>query len=131
MTTYRDITDEEWLHVVPLLPELRPRTELRGRPLTDTRAVLNGVLWVVYSGAAWSAMPSCYPSYQTCHRRFKFWYDSGTLKQVLEQLYGSVSEEMCGTIAMRMRMRIPTKSKPAKGCEVGVPLGAKAVQQAA
>ena len=83
MTPYRDITDEEWQRVAPLLPELRPRAELRGRPLANTRAVLNGVLWVMYSGATWSAMPRRYPSYQTCHRRFKAWHESGTLKQVL------------------------------------------------
>ena len=58
MTPYRDLTDEEWLRVAPLLPELRPRSELRGRPLANTRAVLNGVLWVMYSGATWSAMPT-------------------------------------------------------------------------
>ncbi|REE19483.1 putative transposase of IS4/5 family DUF4096 [Paraburkholderia sp. BL27I4N3] len=71
MNPYRDINDEEWQRVAPLLPELRPRSELRGRPLANTRSVLNGVLWVMYSGATWSAMPRKYPSYQTCHRRFK------------------------------------------------------------
>jgi transposase len=71
MKPYRDMTDEEWQTVAPLLPELRPRAELRGRPLANTRAVLNGVLWVMYSGASWSTLPRKYPSYQTCHRRFK------------------------------------------------------------
>jgi transposase len=71
MNPYRDINDEEWQRIAPLLPELRPRSELRGRPLANTRSVLNGVLWVMYSGATWSAMPRRYPSYQTCHRRFK------------------------------------------------------------
>ena len=51
MTPYRDINDEEWQRVALLLPELRPRSELRGRPLANTRSVLNGVLWVMYSGA--------------------------------------------------------------------------------
>ncbi|WP_407639228.1 transposase [Caballeronia mineralivorans] len=32
---------------------------------------LNGVLWVMYSGASWSTLPRKYPSYQTCHERFK------------------------------------------------------------
>ena len=44
MKPYRDMSDEEWQMVAPLLPELRPRLELRGRPLANTRAVLNGVL---------------------------------------------------------------------------------------
>jgi transposase len=86
MNPYRDINDEEWQRVAPLLPELRPRSELRGRPLANTRSVLNGVLWVMYSGATWSAMPRKYPSYQTCHRRFKAWYESGVLNRVMESV---------------------------------------------
>ncbi len=73
MKPYRDMSDEEWQMVAPLLPELWPRSELRGRPHANTRAVLNGVLWVMYSGASWSTLPRKYPSYQTCHRRFKAW----------------------------------------------------------
>ncbi|APA85120.1 transposase [Paraburkholderia sprentiae WSM5005] len=103
MNPYREITDEEWQRVAPLLPELRPRTEMRGRPLANTRSVLNGVLWVMCSGAAWSAMPRRYPSYQTCHRRFKSWYASGALKHVTEQLLGAGSKDLCSSMEARMR----------------------------
>src|SRR5476649_768770 len=103
MKPYRDMSDEEWQMVAPLLPELRPRSELRGRPLANTRSVLNGVLWVMYSGATWSAMPRKYPSYQTCHRRFKTWYASGVLKRVTEQLFGAASEELSNLMEARMR----------------------------
>ena len=105
MDLHRDINDEEWQRVASLLPELRPRAELRGRPLANTRSVLNGVLWVMYSGATWSAMPRKYPSYQTCHRRFKAWYESGVLKRVTEQLFGAAGEELCGLMEARMRMQ--------------------------
>lgn len=121
MTPYRDITDEEWQRVAPLLPELRPRAELRGRPLANTRAVLNGVLWVMYSGATWSAMPRRYPSYQTCHRRFKAWHQSGTLKEVLQQLYGAASEELCSFMELRMRSHVRPGVKPAPAVSAGMP----------
>jgi transposase len=121
MTLHRDITDEEWQRVAPLLPELRPRTELRGRPLVNPRAVLNGVLWVMYSGATWSAMPHRYPAYQTCHRRFKAWHQSGTLKQVLAELYGSASETLCGFMEMRMRSHTKRAAKPARAVCAGTP----------
>jgi transposase len=111
MHPYRDINDEEWQRVAPLLPELRPRSELRGRPLANTRSVLNGVLWVMYSGATWSAMPRKYPSYQTCHRRFKAWYESGVLNRVMEQLFGAASEELCGLMEARMRTHVNEKPK--------------------
>ncbi|WP_206998758.1 transposase [Trinickia mobilis] len=121
MTPYRDITDEEWQRVAPLLPELRPRAELRGRPLANTRAVLNGVLRVMYSGATWSTMPRRYPSYQTCHRRFKAWHQSGTLKEMLQQLYGAASEELCSFMETRMRSHAKTVVRPAPAVSAGVP----------
>lgn len=111
MNPHQDITDEEWQRVAPLLPELRPRSELRGRPLANTRSVLNGVLWVMYSGANWSAMPRKYPSYQTCHRRFKAWYESGVLKRVMEQLLGTESEELCSLMEARMRTHVSLDQK--------------------
>jgi transposase len=100
---YRDITDEEWNQVTPLLPELKPRKEPRGRPLSNTRAVLNGVLWVMFSGASWAALPRKYPSYQTCHRRFKAWHEAGVLKRVTTQLFGSSSDAIYEVITARMR----------------------------
>ncbi|GLU34845.1 transposase [Trinickia caryophylli] len=110
MTPYREITDEQWHRVVTLFPELQPRLPSRGRPLTDTRAVLNGVLWVIYSGAAWSSMPRRYPSYQTCHRRFKIWYDSGVFRHVLAQLYGDAAETLCDSIKLRMRSTLGSRT---------------------
>ena len=109
MKPYRDMSDEEWQMVAPLLPELRPRLELRGRPLANTRAVLNGVLWVMYSGASWSTLPRKYPSYQTCHRRFKTWHESGVLLRVMTQLFGPAGESLYAL--MTSRMRVPAEFK--------------------
>ena len=109
MKPYRDMSDEEWQMVAPLLPELRPRLELRGRPLANTRAVLNGVLWVMYSGASWSTLPRKYPSYQTCHRRFKTWHESGVLLRVMTQLFGPAGESLYAL--MTSRMRVPPEFK--------------------
>jgi transposase len=103
MKPYRVLTDEEWLAVAPLLPELQPRTETRGRPLTNTREVLNGVLWVMHSGSSWSMLPRRFPSYQTCHRRFKAWQRTGVLKRVLNQLFGVAGDEFHTAIVARMR----------------------------
>ena len=114
MTPHRDITDEEWQRVMLLLPELRPRSELRGRPLANTRSVLNGVLWVMYSGANWSAMPRRYPSYQTCHRRFKTWHDEGVLKCVMAELFGEKGVRLCDTIETRMRRHASRAEKAAR-----------------
>jgi transposase len=110
MTPYWDLTDNEWRCVAPLLPEMRSRISLRGRPVTNTRAVLNGVLWVIYSGATWSAMPRRYPSYQTCHRRFKIWHEAGVLKRVLSALHGEKGEHLYDMLVMRMRNHVHSKA---------------------
>jgi len=125
MTPYRDITDEEWQQVAPLLPELRPRSELRGRPLANTRSVLNGVLWVIYSGATWSAMPRKYPSYQTCHRRFKAWHEAGVLRRVMDQLFGDTGGELCNTMEARMRshaLQIAQTASDVAGAQPVIPV---------
>jgi transposase len=48
--------------------------------------VLNGILWVLRTGAPWADIPDRYPSYQTCHRRFQQWVRSGIVRGVLEAL---------------------------------------------
>jgi transposase len=60
-----DLTDKQW---EVLEPTFRPRRrpDRRGRPWTDTRDVMNGVLWVLRTGAPWADLPPRYPPYQTC-----------------------------------------------------------------
>src|SRR5436190_1299634 len=58
----------------------------RGRPWKPRRSVLNGILWVLRTGAPWSDLPDRYPSYQICHRRFQQWVRSGIMRGVLEAL---------------------------------------------
>jgi transposase len=80
-----ELTDEQWELVEPTLRPVR-RKDNRGRPWHDTRAVLNGVLWILGSGAQWSEMPAKYPPYQTCHRRFQQWIREGKLVECLRLL---------------------------------------------
>jgi transposase len=83
---YRDLSDAQWEILNTLIPEPTPRRDGRGRPWKDRRAVLNGILWVLRTGAPWADVPDRYPSYQTCHRRFQQWVRSGVMKGVLEAL---------------------------------------------
>jgi transposase len=81
-----ELTDDQWALIAPLLPELPRRADGRGRPWRDNRAVMNGVLWVLRTGAPWADLPARFPPYQTCHRRFQAWVKAGALRQVLETL---------------------------------------------
>jgi transposase len=82
----RDLTDAQWKALDDLIPEPSCRKDRRGRPWKNRRAVLNGILWVLRTGAPWAEIPDRYPSYQTCHRRFQQWVRSGVMKGVLDAL---------------------------------------------
>src|SRR5438270_10846501 len=81
-----DLTHGQWKMLDELIPEPAPRIDGRGRPWKDRRAVMNGILWVLRTGAPWADVPERYPSYQTCHRRSKQWVRSEVMRGVLEAL---------------------------------------------
>ena len=59
-----DLTDFEWRVIEPLLPN-KPR----GVPRVDDRRVLNGIFWVLRSGAPWRDLPERYGPRTTCYNR--------------------------------------------------------------
>ena len=89
----RDLSDEQWVLIGPFLPKRARRTDGRGRPWRENRAVLNGILWILRTGAPWADLPDRYPSYQTCHRRFQQWVRAGVLRGVLEVLAQALHDE--------------------------------------
>ncbi len=87
-----DLTDEQWDVLAPLITVPIPRTDRRGRPWRDSRDVLNGILWILRTGAPWHDLPERYPPYQTCHRRFQRWVEEGVLARILEALAEDLEE---------------------------------------
>jgi transposase len=86
MARGEELTDEQWSLIEPLLPELPKRDDGKGRPWRENREIMNGILWILRSGARWKDLPDKFPSYQTCHRRFQAWVQDGSLRKVLEAL---------------------------------------------
>ena len=77
------LTDEQWRRLSPLLPLQRPRT---GRPNHDHRTVLNGILWVLRTGAPWGDLPDRYGPVGTVSSRFYRWRKAGIWQRLLEAL---------------------------------------------
>jgi len=86
MARREELSDEQWAIIEPLLGEMPRRSDGRGRPWRDHREVINGILWILRTGAPWADLPDRFPPYQTCHRRFQLWVKDGTLRRILEAL---------------------------------------------
>ena len=65
-----ELTDEQWEKMKNLLPG---KEGDRGRTAKDNRNFLNGVLWVLRSGARWADLPGRYGKYKSVHKRFTRW----------------------------------------------------------
>lgn len=78
-----DLTEQQWKIVEFILPKDPVRSDGRGRPWSEQRKVLNGVLWILRTGAPWKDLPSRYGPYQTAHRRFQNWVRSGVMEKLL------------------------------------------------
>jgi transposase len=73
------LTKERWERIAPLLPPQRPPT---GRPATNHRQILEGMLWVMHAGTSWRQMPSRYGPWHTVYGRFQRWTREGLWAQI-------------------------------------------------
>jgi transposase len=85
MAKREELTDEQWSLIESFFDKAES-VQTRGRPRCENREVMNGVLWILRSGARWCDLPGRFPPCQTCHRRFQEWVKDGTLRRVLETL---------------------------------------------
>jgi transposase len=76
-----DLTDFEWRVIEPLLPN-KPR----GIPRVDDRRVLNGIFWVLRSGAPWRDLPERYGPRTTCYNRFVRWRKAGVWDRLMDAI---------------------------------------------
>jgi transposase len=67
-----ELSDYEWAAIRPMLPD-----KARGVPRVDDRRVLNGIFWVLRSGAPWRDLRNHYGPYTTCYNRFVRWRRAG------------------------------------------------------
>ena len=58
----------------------------RGVPGVNDRRVLNGIFWVLRSGAPWRDLPEAFGPYTTCYNRFVRWRRAGVWGLILDAL---------------------------------------------
>jgi len=78
-----EVTDSQWKRLQDQLPG---KVGDPGRSGEDNRRFVNGVLWVLRSGARWSDLPERYGKYKTVHKRFTRWAAAGVWEKVFAML---------------------------------------------
>jgi putative transposase len=95
-----DLSDAEYAVLEPHLPAPRPR----GRPWRwPLRALLDGIFYIVRTGAQWRQLPYEYPPWPTVHWWFRRWRLDGTW----ERLNAALRE--------RLRARVGRRPQPSAG----------------
>jgi transposase len=76
-----ELSDSEGAAIKPLLPN-----KSRGVRRVNDRRVLNGIFWVLRSGAPWRDLPVCYGPRTTCYNRFVRWRMAGVWDRIMDSL---------------------------------------------
>jgi transposase len=87
-----ELTNEQWLLIEEFFPEPKPGPE-GGRPLASSRACVEGIIWILISGAPWRMLPKCYPSDTTCWRRHKQWTEAGVWEKAWARLLRTLKRQ--------------------------------------
>src|SRR6188472_1011603 len=113
-----ELTDDEWTAIKPMLPN-KPR----GVPRVNDRRVLNGIFWVLRSGAPWRDLPNNFGPYTTCYHRFVRWRRAGVWSMIMSALAGAhdtsvqiIDTSMCACIST-VPASIGTEDNPWDGHE--------------
>ena len=78
-----ELTDEQWEVIEPILPK---RTATTGRKPKDPRQMLNGILWLLRTGAPWRDLPERFGRWKTVYDYYRNWRDDGTFDRILQEL---------------------------------------------
>ncbi|ANB03104.1 transposase [Ectothiorhodospira sp. BSL-9] len=84
-----ELSDAEW----ELVKDIVSTPQRMGRPRRDDRQMLNGIFWILCSGAKWRDLPERFGPWKTVYDRFRTWRDDGTFEAVLARLHLRLRED--------------------------------------
>jgi len=80
----RKLSEKQWSILEPLLP--KQDYSRGGRPRAEDKRTVEGIIWVLTTGAQWDELPSKYGSPMTCWRRLRDWQKLGIWKNIWKKL---------------------------------------------
>ena len=78
-----ELSDAQWQRICELVPG---KIGDPGRTGADNRRFVNGVLWVLRSGAHWHDLPPRYGKSKSVHKRFTRWAKGGVWERIFAAL---------------------------------------------
>lgn len=91
MPTIWEVDDDLWGTIHEILMELDPPAAT-GRPRTDERRALNGIIHVMRSGCQWNQLPKQFGDDSSVHRTMQRWIAKGVLKRLWAVLIENCQE---------------------------------------
>lgn len=85
------LSDRQWELIEHFFPQPKRRRDGRGRPPASNRDCVEGILWVLKTGARWRDLPAEYPSGPTCWRRLRQWEEEDIWIEAWQQLLAALN----------------------------------------
>lgn len=119
-----ELTDEQWNLIADLFVE-PPVGPKGGRPRVASRPCVEGILWILRTGAPWKHLPKHFPSPATCWRRLKMWTEAGIWEKAWARLLRRLDRQ--GRVAHEESFADGTFSSAKRGVKRSVrPSGVRA-----
>ena len=87
-----ELSDRQWARIAPLFANPTHHGK-PGRPAGDYRPVVNGILWILHTGAPWRDLPERYGPWQTVWRQFNAWRRDGTWVRLVTSLLDELDDK--------------------------------------
>jgi transposase len=87
-----ELSDRQWARIAPLFPHPTHHGK-PGRPYGDYRPIVNGILWILHTGAPWRDLPERYGPFKTVFHRFNVWRQDGTWVRLVTSLLDELDDK--------------------------------------
>jgi len=99
-----DLTDEQWKLIKPHIPASKSGTPKGGRPPTEVRTVVNGLMYLARTGCQWRMLPTDFGPWPTVYYYYRTWRRDGTLQKIHD--------------ALRRKVRVQDGRKPSPSAAI-------------
>jgi transposase len=86
-----ELSERKWTRIAPLMPHRTHHGEA-GHPFNDPRPIVNGILWVLHTGAPWRDLPERYGPWETVFKGFNRWREDGTWVRIVTSLLDELDD---------------------------------------